>query len=48
MHSVLLSPARSTFNDDELILQAVLDGQGIAQLPAYQVCSLIEAQPATT
>jgi LysR family transcriptional regulator for bpeEF and oprC len=29
--------AQHTFNDTELILQAVLDGQGLAQLPAYQV-----------
>jgi len=35
--------AWSTFNDDDLVLQAVLDGQGIAQLPAYQVCAPIEA-----
>jgi DNA-binding transcriptional LysR family regulator len=33
----------STFNDDDLVLQAVLDGQGIAQLPAYQVCSQLRA-----
>jgi LysR family transcriptional regulator for bpeEF and oprC len=32
--------ALHTFNDDDLILQAVLDGVGIAQLPAYQVCDL--------
>ncbi|MFM0292478.1 LysR family transcriptional regulator [Paraburkholderia sp. RL17-383-BIF-A] len=30
--------ALHTFNDEDLILQAVLDGVGIAQLPAYQVC----------
>lgn len=29
--------ARLTFNDAELVLNAVLDGCGIAQLPAYQV-----------
>jgi len=40
---VLPPSARSTFNDDDLVLQAVLDGQGIAQLPAYQVCSALEA-----
>jgi LysR family transcriptional regulator for bpeEF and oprC len=40
----LLPPsAQSVFNDDELVLQAVLDGQGLAQLPAYQVSSQIEA-----
>jgi LysR family transcriptional regulator, regulator for bpeEF and oprC len=33
--------ARHTFNDADLILQAVLDGLGIAQLPAYQVCDLL-------
>jgi len=31
-------PAHDTFNDLDLILQAVLRGQGIAQLPAYLVC----------
>lgn len=35
------SPARHTFNDPELALQAVLDGLGLAQLPAYQVCELL-------
>ena len=30
--------AHQTFNDNELILQALLDGAGLAQLPAYQVC----------
>ena len=30
--------ANQTFNDIDLILQAVLDGAGLAQLPAYQVC----------
>ncbi|WP_460873552.1 LysR family transcriptional regulator [Paralcaligenes ginsengisoli] len=34
-------PAQHTFNDIDLILQAVLDGRGIAQLPAYQVCDLL-------
>jgi DNA-binding transcriptional LysR family regulator len=33
--------APHTFNDPDLILQAVLDGQGIAQLPGYQVCELL-------
>jgi DNA-binding transcriptional LysR family regulator len=42
-HRLLPPSARSTFNDDDLILQSVLDGQGIAQLPTYQVCSLLEA-----
>lgn len=31
--------ARNTFNDAELVLQAVLDGDGIAQLAGYQVCA---------
>ena len=31
--------ARLTFNDAELVLNAVLDGCGIAQLPAYQISS---------
>jgi LysR family transcriptional regulator, regulator for bpeEF and oprC len=33
--------ATHTFNDADLILQAVLDGQGLAQLPGYQVCDLL-------
>jgi DNA-binding transcriptional LysR family regulator len=33
--------AQHTFNDPDLILQAVLDGLGIAQLPAYQVRDLL-------
>ncbi|WP_179709444.1 LysR family transcriptional regulator [Paraburkholderia bryophila] len=33
--------ALHTFNDADLILQAVLEGLGIAQLPAYQVCDLM-------
>ncbi|WP_250440931.1 LysR family transcriptional regulator [Caballeronia sp. AZ1_KS37] len=35
--------ARQTFNDIDLMLQAVLDGQGIAQLPAYLVCDSLKA-----
>jgi LysR family transcriptional regulator, regulator for bpeEF and oprC len=30
------------FNDAELVLQAVLDGQGLAQLPGYQIAPLVE------
>lgn len=30
-------------NDDDLALRAVLDGQGLAQLPAYQVCDALRA-----
>lgn len=33
--------ALHTFNDADLILQAVRDGVGIAQLPAYLVCHLL-------
>ena len=33
--------ARITFNDAELVLQAVLEGQGIAQLEGYQACELL-------
>ncbi|WP_109482594.1 LysR family transcriptional regulator [Paraburkholderia sp. C35] len=33
--------ASHTFNDPDLILQAVLDGEGMAQLPGYQVCDLL-------
>ena len=35
------STTKATDNDVDLILQAVLDGLGIAQLPAYQVCDLL-------
>ncbi|MCC2597782.1 LysR family transcriptional regulator [Pusillimonas sp. MFBS29] len=34
--------AHHTFNDLDLILQAVLNDQGIAQLPAYLVCDLLK------
>jgi LysR family transcriptional regulator for bpeEF and oprC len=33
--------AQHTFNDPDLIVQAVREGLGIAQLPAYQVCDLL-------
>ncbi|HVW51160.1 MAG TPA: LysR substrate-binding domain-containing protein [Trinickia sp.] len=33
--------ALHTFNDADLILRAVLDGVGIAQLPGYLVCDLL-------
>lgn len=33
--------AQHTFNNPDLIVQAVLDGLGVAQLPAYQVCDLL-------
>ncbi len=35
--------AMNTFNDAGIVLQAVLDGQGIAQLPAYQVAEFLRA-----
>jgi DNA-binding transcriptional LysR family regulator len=28
-------------NDDDLILQATLDGEGLAQLPGFQVCEAL-------
>jgi LysR family transcriptional regulator for bpeEF and oprC len=33
----IVPPGRSVFNDDELVLQAALDGQGLAQLAAFQL-----------
>jgi DNA-binding transcriptional LysR family regulator len=33
----VMPKAQSTFNDADLVLQAVLDGQGIAQMAGYQV-----------
>jgi DNA-binding transcriptional LysR family regulator len=33
--------ARLTFNDPDLVLQAVLEGRGIAQLPGYQLSDYI-------
>lgn len=37
----LLPPCRQIFNDPDLVLQAVLAGQGIAQLAAYQIGDLL-------
>ena len=39
----MLTP-RSTlsFNDSDLVLQAVLDGEGIAQIPGYHVSSYLQ------
>jgi DNA-binding transcriptional LysR family regulator len=31
------------FNDPDLVLQATLDGLGLAQLPAYQACSALRS-----
>jgi len=39
-----LPQARHTFNDMDLIVHAVFDGEGIAQLPAYQVCDLLRRE----
>lgn len=36
-----LPTARLTFSDADLVLQAVLDGRGIAQMPGYQICGHI-------
>jgi len=37
-----MTPAsRITFNDAELVVQAVLQGQGIAQMAGYQACGLL-------
>ncbi|MEO7051569.1 MAG: LysR family transcriptional regulator [Rhodanobacter sp.] len=33
-----LPQARLTYNDPQLVLQAVLDGKGIAQMPGYLIC----------
>jgi DNA-binding transcriptional LysR family regulator len=38
-----LPSSTCTFNDDELVLQAVLGGQGIAQLAGYQVSEHLRA-----
>lgn len=35
--------AQHSFNDAELVLQAVLDGTGLAQLAGYQVCDHLRA-----
>jgi DNA-binding transcriptional LysR family regulator len=34
-------PSRITFNDAELVVQAVVQGQGIAQMAGYQACGLL-------
>ena len=36
-----LPAARLTFSDIDLVLRAVLDGRGIAQLPGYLICDLV-------
>lgn len=43
-HARTVAPqADIVFNDDELILQSVLDGQGLGQLPAFQACDALRA-----
>lgn len=44
----LSPPSRLTFNDADLVLDAVLAGQGIAQLAGYQVCQLLREQRLVT
>lgn len=39
----LLPRADIVLNDDEMILQAVLDGHGLAQLPGFAVCDALRA-----
>jgi len=39
---------KSSFNDADLVLHAVLEGQGIAQLPGYQVGDLLARGQLTT
>lgn len=41
MPRTLTPNARVTFNDAELVLQAVLEGQGLAQMSGYQTCRLL-------
>lgn len=36
-------PAMLTFNDADLVLQAVLDGHGLAQIAGYQACEHLRA-----
>jgi len=39
----LLPPAMEAFNDSDLVLQAVLEGRGIAQLAGYQVSEYLRS-----
>ena len=36
-------PSPHTFNDADLVLEAILSGRGLAQMAAYQVCDLLRA-----
>ncbi|WP_442920755.1 LysR family transcriptional regulator [Massilia sp. DD77] len=38
-----LPPSSLSFNDADLVLRAVLDGEGLAQLAGYQVCEHLRA-----
>ncbi|HXP00257.1 MAG TPA: LysR family transcriptional regulator [Luteibacter sp.] len=38
-----LPPSMDAYNDADLVLQAVLDGRGVAQLAGYQVCEHLRA-----
>ena len=40
----IVPASRIAFNDAELVLQAVLQGQGIAQMAGYQVCGLLREE----
>jgi DNA-binding transcriptional LysR family regulator len=35
--------AKLTYNDPQLVLQAALDGQGVAQMPGYLVCEFLRS-----
>ena len=39
----LLPQASASYNDTDLILQAVLDGEGLAQMAGYQICDHLRA-----
>ena len=39
----LLPRAKLTYNDSDLVLQAVLHGQGVAQMPGYLVCDSLRS-----
>jgi DNA-binding transcriptional LysR family regulator len=39
----LVPPSQHSFNDADLVLQAALDGQGLAQVAAYQACDLLRS-----
>ena len=45
--NMLTPPSRQSFNDAELVLDAVLRGEGIAQLPAFQIRDRLRAMRPT-